>query len=126
MFDGDGGDGNLDFAEFKRFSQAKNVADAIRLIKENMKSKGRFTEAELYHMLERIHTTLNDMAAGQEGKPDFKKVFNDMDRDGGGLSIKELEDGLASMGFELDKTQVEQIGKVFDGDGTHYCLCYGS
>ena len=61
----------------------------------------QFTQEEFIAMANKVHSEMNRLARKKGGeKPQFKKVFRKMDKDGGGaLDTAEFIDGLATMGF---------------------------
>jgi len=107
----------IDFEDFVEFCEARSAEEAMRKHRA-AKTKSGFGDGDLINMLKDIHREINRLAQSGSGAPDFRRVFQSLDRDGDGkLDLAELLEGFRSMGFELNSKKISEVAKVFDVDG---------
>jgi len=116
------GDGTIKYQSFLDILGLGNIVGEVPTGSNPIKdstSKKEASEVELDEILKNIHKEIQQLAlSGKGGKPNYKKVFETFDKDGGGsIDLAEFMEGLSDLGLDLKAKQMSQISKIFDADG---------
>jgi len=103
------GDGTISYKEFEKFCLGK---------RSRPPSSPR-DRRKAANMLERkVQDQINELAQTRSGIPDFRTVFEDIDRHGDGeLSAHDLKKALRVMKIKLDDDDVLDLVERLDQDG---------